>query len=89
MHPRAQELLAYVGANVRRHRQKHGWTQQQLAEQVGVELNTVQRLEAGKHLSFEMLALVADALDVAPWALLRPAELPEVKRGRPKKPSAE
>ena len=37
------------------------------------------------NMSLAAFLALADALGVAPGALLKPAELPEVKRGRPKK----
>lgn len=46
-------------------RQAQGWTQERLANESGVGLRTVQRLEAGQDASLETLSLVADALQVA------------------------
>ncbi|CAH0205243.1 helix-turn-helix domain-containing protein [Microbacterium foliorum] len=45
-------------------RQAQGWTQERLANESGVGLRTVQRLEAGQDASLETLSLVADALQV-------------------------
>lgn len=45
-------------------RQTMGWTQERLANESGVGLRTVQRLEAGHDASLETLSLVADALRV-------------------------
>lgn len=45
-------------------RQSAGWTQERLAQESGVGLRTVQRLEAGHDASLETLSLVADALQV-------------------------
>jgi transcriptional regulator with XRE-family HTH domain len=45
-------------------RQAQGWTQERLADESGVGLRTVQRLEAGADASLESLSLVADALRV-------------------------
>lgn len=45
-------------------RQAQGWTQERLANESGVGLRTVQRLEAGQDASLETLSLVADALRV-------------------------
>lgn len=42
-----------------------GWTQERLADEAGVGLRTVQRLEAGHDASSETLTLVADALRVS------------------------
>lgn len=46
-------------------RQEVGWTQERLADEAGVGLRTVQRLEAGQDASSETLTLVADALRVS------------------------
>lgn len=46
-------------------RQAQGWTQERLANESGVGLRTIQRLEAGQDASLETLSLVADALQVA------------------------
>ena len=35
-------------ANIKTYRNSKGWSQEQLARQVGVSLNTVQRWESGK-----------------------------------------
>ena len=45
-------------------RQAQGWTQERLANESGVGLRTVQRMEAGQDASLETLSLVADALHV-------------------------
>jgi transcriptional regulator with XRE-family HTH domain len=66
-------------------RVRRGLTQAELAEQADVELRFVQRVEQAK-VNFGVVALVklAQALEIAPAELLRPAELPRAKRGRPK-----
>ncbi|GGE99169.1 helix-turn-helix domain-containing protein [Mycetocola zhadangensis] len=45
-------------------RQTQGWTQERLANESGIGLRTVQRLEAGEDASLETLSLVANALRV-------------------------
>lgn len=45
-------------------RQAQGWTQERLANESGVGLRTIQRLEAGQDASLETLSLVAEALHV-------------------------
>jgi transcriptional regulator with XRE-family HTH domain len=83
---RVAEVLGYIGANVRRLRLKRGMTQEQVAEGAELDLRFLQRVEAGKtNLGVAVLVKLADVLGVAPGVLLRPAELPEVKRGRPRK----
>ncbi|WP_010204060.1 helix-turn-helix domain-containing protein [Salinibacterium sp. PAMC 21357] len=45
-------------------RRERGWTQEKLADECGVGIRTIQRLEAGSDASLETLSLVADALGV-------------------------
>src|SRR5262249_35687514 len=53
---------------------------------VGVELRTVQRIEGGKtNLVVGTLVELAHVLGVKPAALLKEAEVPEVKNGRPRR----
>lgn len=56
---------------IRQERLRHGLTQEQLARKAGVALNTVQRLEAGKHNpSMKTLRGLSRALGVRPGRLL-------------------
>jgi transcriptional regulator with XRE-family HTH domain len=83
---RAQEVLEYFAANVRRLRLARGMTQEVLAEAIGIELRTLQRVEAAStNPSLTMLINLADVLGVKPGALLEETERPVIKRGRPKK----
>ncbi|WP_324293042.1 MULTISPECIES: helix-turn-helix transcriptional regulator [Sorangium] len=84
--PSVETIMGYVGANVRRLRMKRGMTQEGLAEAVDLHLTFIQRIEAGRaNLTLTTVVALASALEVAPARLLRPAKLPEVKRGRPRK----
>jgi transcriptional regulator with XRE-family HTH domain len=84
--PRLATLLLYIAANVRQIRSKRGLTQEALAEAVGVDLRFIQKVESGKaSISLGTLVALAEALAVKPGVLLKEAELPEVKRGRPRK----
>jgi transcriptional regulator with XRE-family HTH domain len=79
-------LLVYIAANIRRYRQKQGLTQEALAELVDFDLRYIQQIETGrKKMSLEALLAIANALEVPLATLLRPATMPEVKRGRPRK----
>ncbi|XXY46060.1 helix-turn-helix transcriptional regulator [Sorangium sp. So ce269] len=74
----------------RRLRQQRGITQEQLAEAAEIELRTMQAIEVGRQsMSLGTLVRLANALDVSPGVLLRSAEMPEIKRGRPRKRPAE
>lgn len=83
--PRARELMSHLGGNVQRLRLKRGWTQEHLAEVMGLDLSYAQRVERGQiNLTLGSLAAFADALGVQPSALLKPGKPPVIKRGRPK-----
>ncbi|TPW73466.1 helix-turn-helix domain-containing protein [Schumannella sp. 10F1B-5-1] len=45
-------------------RRERGWTQERLAEQSGVAVRTIQRLERGSDASLETLTMLARAFDV-------------------------
>jgi len=63
--------MVRVGRNVKRLRQQRGWTQQSLADRVGIHQVYVAQIEgAVKELSLEMLGRLAKALRVRPGRLL-------------------
>ena len=78
-------LRRHIGANTRRIRVKHGWTQADLALAVGREMLTIQRWEAGAQGTIDALAEIAQALGVSPGSLCRPAKLVVRRAGRPRK----
>ena len=83
---RLNEILGFIGANVRRLRLERGWTQSHLAGFAGQDLTALQRVERGEtNLTVGVLVCIADALEVAPGTLLRPATLSRAKRGRPRR----
>jgi transcriptional regulator with XRE-family HTH domain len=83
---RVQEVLVYFAWNVRRLRLERGMTQEALSEAIGIELRTLQRVEAAStNPSLTMLINLAEVLKVEPGALLEPTDQPVIKRGRPKK----
>ena len=62
---RDQELLRQVGQRVSQARKERGWTQEQLAEAIGIEPVTLSRWETGdRALSLSTLAAIASALEV-------------------------
>ncbi len=85
---RVHEVLEYFSWNVRRLRLERGLTQEALAEAVGIELRSLQRIEAARgNPSITVMINIADVLKVKPGALFEEVERPVIKRGRPAKPS--
>lgn len=68
---RTKEIGVLLGQNMARHRRIRGWTQQELAEKVGIDSVTISRLETGTSLpSLVRLAEIADVLKVSLGELL-------------------
>ncbi len=67
----AKKLAADLGKRIRRHREDRGMTQAAVAEAVGIEPDTIGRLERGLRLpSLAVLAKLADVFKIAPVDLL-------------------
>jgi transcriptional regulator with XRE-family HTH domain len=60
-----------LGASIRKHRMKSGYTQVQAARYYGCSLRWWQQLETGTNISVRTLFQVAKVLLVKPWLLLR------------------
>ena len=68
---RQPDLLRAVGARLQQIRKEHGWTQEALAEAVGIEPVSLSRLETGdRALSLTVLARASTALSVSLGDLL-------------------
>lgn len=77
-------LLASIGANVRRERERLGLTQGQVARSAELDLRFLQRVERGQtNLSLLALVAIAEVLEVPPTSLFREAKLAPPRRGRP------
>lgn len=76
--------MADVGRCVTVLRRARGWTQEQFAERLRVDARTLQRIEAGRHITFAMLVHLADALLVPIGELFGPPV--ERKPRRPGRP---
>lgn len=64
--------MSNIGSQVRHYRDERDMTQQQLADESGIERYNIGKIETGKRdVSGTELAFLADALGVAPSALLR------------------
>jgi len=58
-------------------RKQKGWTQERLAEETGLSVRTIQRIEKGNDASLETLGLVANALEVSINHLFSQEEMTE------------
>lgn len=68
---RDEELLRAVGQRVGQIRREQGWTQERLAEAIGLQSISLSRLENGSRaLSLSTLGRIADALEVSLGDLL-------------------
>lgn len=81
-------LIRYVGKRIGELRRIAGWTQQKVADRVGVTLRYVQRVEAGEeNLTLESLARFANTLRVPLEELFVAPEPRKRRPGRPGKQS--
>lgn len=76
-------LSAIVGRNIQKRRQELGLTQSQLAQVLGVEVETVSRYERGVVApSFPQLEKVCDVLQIQAWTLFSDGtEVPSAEGG--------
>ena len=63
------DLPAVLGQNLKRQREKHGYTQEQFAERVGVDDRTLRRWESNGITRVDVIADVAAALGLDWWEL--------------------
>lgn len=86
--PGGQRLVQNIAANVRARRRAAGLTQAELAEGVGIDVRQLQYIESARSgPSYDVLATLAQVLDVSAPTLLEYARFVNPKRGRPKKDS--
>ena len=80
---RDKELLQAIGQRVAKARKDRGWTQEALAEAVGIEPVSLSRLETGdRALSLSTLARIAEVVGVGLGDLLDTGrELPDAPHG--------
>lgn len=80
-----ERLLNDVSLALAEARRERGWTQQQVADRLGVTLRYLQACESGRqNLSLRSLALLANALQVAPSRFFEKPTGVRRKAGRPK-----
>ena len=70
-----------LAGRLRKRRKDIGWTQIQLAEEVGTSQAVIQKIENGKSLRPRILEDLATALDVLPsWLMFGVDEVPDLDR---------
>jgi len=66
-----KNLYGTIAGNVRAERKQHGISQEQLAEQAEVSVDTIKSIESGRRaMSLDTYIRIVQALDVPPLALL-------------------
>src|SRR5690554_7639078 len=62
--PKRDELYKRIGAHVAKLRRQLGWTQERLAEEVGIDASYLARVESGtRRATLQIFRGIADALD--------------------------
>ncbi|HET8943115.1 MAG TPA: helix-turn-helix transcriptional regulator [Rudaea sp.] len=82
-------LKVRLGLVIRRHRERHGWTQEEFADATGLHTPYYGGVERGKqNLTLWNMQRVAAGLDVAVWTLLKEAEQLDLSKAlhQPHKP---
>lgn len=78
------QVMTEVGRRVTELRRSRGWSQEQFAERLRVDARTLQRIEAGQHITFGMLVQLAETLRVPIGDLFEPSKSRAPRRpGRP------
>lgn len=73
----SEAVMSTLGHNIRELRQAKGWTQQNLADEVGVSRVTIARIEIGMSMpDFAAACNLADALGVTTDDLRQPRKIP-------------
>ena len=73
-----------MGLRVTELREARGWTQQQCAEELGMPLKNLQRIESGANLTIATLVRLANGLEVSVRVLFDEASTKRRGPGRPK-----
>jgi transcriptional regulator with XRE-family HTH domain len=82
----ADRALKDVGRPVAELRRERGWTQEQLAERLGLQTNNLQRIELGmQNLTVRSLARLANGLGVKLPSLFETPRSHVVRPGRPRR----
>lgn len=81
----ADLVIEAVGRRIAELRRDQGWTQQEAADRLGMEVQSLQRIERGTNLSIRRMVEIAACYGV-PWpSLLAEPTTQDRKPGRPRK----
>jgi len=87
--PAASRAIRDVGRRIAEIRGERDWSQARLAEELGIALQNLQRMEQGRqNFTVRTLVRVAQKLGCEPRELWEPPATTRPRRGRPKKESA-
>ena len=82
---KAENIIADVGQRIAEIRRERGWTQQDAADKLKMEPQSIQRIERGTNLTIRSLVRIARLLGVPTIALFEPPKTRERRPGRPRK----
>lgn len=80
-------MVEALGRRIAEIRREKGWTQEEAAQRLGMEVQSLQRIERGTNLTIRTMVKIADGYGV-PWRSLldEPKLAPEERKpGRPRK----
>jgi transcriptional regulator with XRE-family HTH domain len=79
------QVVRDVGGKIREIRVARGFTQEQVADRLGMTVRAYQSVENGRNLTIRSLARIANVLGVPPADLFTAPAPYEPRRGRPPK----
>jgi XRE family transcriptional regulator, regulator of sulfur utilization len=81
---RAEAVMSDVGARIAEVRRDRGWTQQEAADRLRIEVQSMQRIErGGSNLTIRTLVKIANCLGVRTKSLFDEPTARERRPGRP------
>jgi transcriptional regulator with XRE-family HTH domain len=81
---KAETIIADVGRRIAEARRARGWTQQQAADRLRMEVQSVQRLERGENLTIRTMVRIAGILGIPTRALFDEPTSRVKRPGRPR-----
>jgi len=71
-----RELLKTLSGNIRLYRNRHNWTQAELAERINISINFLSDIETGKKWASPItLVKLADVFKIGVYELLKPMDI--------------